>query len=680
MDLRRLKNIDPVPAALALAALFLSLYNIEKSGYLNAYYTAAVTSMTQSLHNFFYNSFDPGGFISIDKPPVAFWLQAISVKLLGLHSWSLALPSALAFAGSVILLYLTVRPSFGRTAARLAALILTFTPIAAAVSRTNNVDSVLVFFLMLAVHVLTRAVRTDSLGQLCLAFALVGVGFNTKMMQAYLVLPALYLFVLAARRLPWQRTLKRLAAATAVLALVSLSWAAAVDTTPEARRPYVGSSLHNSVLELALGYNGIGRLTGNLSGSVSLSPEAAKIAGQEASLIPALPGGLDGRLKSEEKSSDAFSADDKASERPARGFAPASSAGTMSSVGEDGPPGPLRLLDAKLAGQITWLLPFALLGAVMLWFRRPERRPEILLWTVWLLPMIVVFSMAGYFHRYYLIMLAPGIAALSGAALAELMRSPRLAWLLPGWAVAFGTAAYIAFDDELPRIALTVAALGVLALLPALAPLRRRLKGRFALKAAFACGLAALMAAPIYWSLTPALYGVSARQPYASPHLAEGGGSWSRDGEPLNGALVDYLLRHQGNAKYIAAMPSSNSGADALIIQTGKPVLAWGGFKGVDPALDIQGLRDKVRKDEVRYALLSETHVSNNPLARWIQENAAPVPESAWNAMRGSDRPAGRMTDENASPSSSITGAIGRVADALGLEHSYQLYDMKKEE
>ncbi|CAM4387633.1 glycosyltransferase family 39 protein [Saccharibacillus endophyticus] len=664
MNAQRLKKIDPIPAILALAALFLSLYNIQKSGNLNAYYTAAVTSMTQSFHNFFYNSFDPGGFISIDKPPVAFWLQAISVKLLGLHSWTLALPSALAFAGSVILLYLVVRDSFGLAAARLAALILTFTPIAAAVSRTNNVDSVLVFFLLLAVYVLTRAVRNSSLLQLCLAFALVGVGFNTKMLQAYLVLPAFVLFVWAAyrmRKTTWKKTLRHLTAAAGVLVAVSLSWAIIVDVTPADQRPYVGSSRHNSVLELALGYNGIGRLTGDLSGSLASGQNNARIMAQDAVLMPALPLGIDSSRLGE------AGLPTNHETQETRSFAPAAEAGAMSSTSEDGPPGLLRLFDAKLAGQITWLLPFALFGAVLLWMRRPERRIEVLLWAGWLLPMIAVFSLAGYFHRYYLIMLAPGIAALAGAAIAELCRSRQLSWIVPGAVIAFVTVAYIAYDDGFPIIGLACAAIGTFALL-GLWP-----KTQIAPKFMLILSLAALLAAPAYWSLTPSLYGVSARQPYASPHLAEGGGSWSRDGEPLDTALVDYLIRNRGSAKYLAAMPSSNSGADSLIIQTGLPVLAWGGFKGVDPALDISGLQKLAKSGELRYVLIGGAHNTQDALARWVQLNGTPVPESSWNAMKKGSVQAFGPSSQDAQ---GIAGAIGQVVDTLGLNRSYTLYDL----
>ncbi|MCQ4088696.1 glycosyltransferase family 39 protein [Saccharibacillus sp. JS10] len=661
-----IRKIDPVPAILVLIALFLSLFQIEKSGNLNAYYTAAVTSMTQSFHNFFYNSFDPGGFITIDKPPVAFWLQTISVKIFGLHSWSLALPSALAFAGSMVLLYFIVRSSFGIAAARLSAVIFTLTPIAVAVSRTNNVDSVLVFFLLLATYILKKAVQNQRLSTLCWAFVLVGVGFNTKMLQAYLILPAFYLFIWLAYKIDWKQKLKHLSAGTAVLIVVSLSWAVIVDLTPADKRPYIGSSQHNSVLELALGYNGIGRLTGDLSGSLAASQQvAAKIKAQDAHLTSTLP--LD-RDRSKINFSSSTSSQLESASEPSTLYS-SSSAGAMSSTSEDGPPSLVRLLDVKLAGQITWLLPLGLFGIFLLWSRRREQRNEVLFWAAWLIPMIIVFSLAGYFHRYYLIMLAPAIAALAGSALAELYQSRSWKWTLPASLLGLGTITYIAYDDGYLALGLICFILGMLALLGL------KLKGCRAARMALTLSLATLLALPAYWSLTPSLYGVSARQPYASPHLADDGGSWSQDGKPLDTELVKYMIENRGQAKYLAAMPSSNSGADALIIQTKLPVLAWGGFKGVDPALDVAGLQKLVRSGELRYVLIGGTHNKKDPIIRWVENNGVAIPESAWNPFYSNTAPVQNVSSAD-SDRLNIKGAIGQVFDNLGLDKSYTLYDL----
>ncbi|MDP4161129.1 MAG: glycosyltransferase family 39 protein, partial [Bacillota bacterium] len=262
MKVFKAKRIDLLLIGIALLAAFLNIYGIWKDQYANAYYTAAVTSMLQSFHNFFFASFDPGGFVTVDKPPVAFWIQTLFASVLGVHGWSVILPQALAGVGSVLLIYVLVKPSFGKTSARLAALVAACTPVAVAVSRTNNVDSLLVFTLLVATWMLFRAVKTKKWIWSVASFAMIGVGFNIKMLQAYMVLPAFYLFYLLAFKVNWKKKLGVLAVSTATLLIVSLSWPLIVDSIPSENRPYIGSSQTNSVLELAFGYNGISRLTG----------------------------------------------------------------------------------------------------------------------------------------------------------------------------------------------------------------------------------------------------------------------------------------------------------------------------------------------------------------------------------------------------------------------------------
>jgi 4-amino-4-deoxy-L-arabinose transferase-like glycosyltransferase len=179
------QRFDWILIGIALLSTFLNVFNIWNDKYANAYYTAAVTSMLQSFHNFFYASFDPGGFVTVDKPPVVFWIQTIFAYVFGVHSWSVILPQALAGVGSVLLMYSLIKPAFGATAARFASLIMACTPIAAAVSRTNNIDSMLVFTLLLATWMLFKATRTQKLSWLLAAFAMIGVGFNMKMLEAY---------------------------------------------------------------------------------------------------------------------------------------------------------------------------------------------------------------------------------------------------------------------------------------------------------------------------------------------------------------------------------------------------------------------------------------------------------------------------------------------------------------
>src|SRR5919112_1314325 len=253
-------------AAILVLSAFLNLYGLKSEGYPNSYYAAALKNMLTSWHNFFFVSYD-AGFVSVDKPPLGLWVQAGSAWLFGFNGLSLLLPQALAGVLSVALLYHLVRRSFGSVAGLLAALALAVTPISVAVQRNNLMDALLILALLLAAWIFIVAAERGSLRWLLLGAIVVGLGFNIKMLQAFLVLPAFYLLYLLAANTTWRRRLLHLGAATVVLLAVSLSWAVAVDLTPPTERPYVGSSPNDSVLGLILGYNGLDRLLGVSSDS-----------------------------------------------------------------------------------------------------------------------------------------------------------------------------------------------------------------------------------------------------------------------------------------------------------------------------------------------------------------------------------------------------------------------------
>ena len=217
------RKIDVFLVFILVLSAALNLYGIWNSDTDNAYYTAAVESMTQSFHNFFYASFDPAGFVTVDKPPVALWIQTLFALVFGVHGWSVVLPEAIAEVISVALLYFIVKPTFGKTAARISALIMACTPIAVAVSHTNNVDSILVLCLMIATWMLFKAVRKGRIGWLLGAFCMIGVGFNVKMLQAYMVLPAFLLFYMIAAKTTIRKKIVSLITAMIVLVGVSIS-------------------------------------------------------------------------------------------------------------------------------------------------------------------------------------------------------------------------------------------------------------------------------------------------------------------------------------------------------------------------------------------------------------------------------------------------------------------------
>src|SRR5262252_6005289 len=245
-------------AVLATAAA-LRLWRLDQNGFGNEYYTAGVRSMSQSWHNFLYNAFDPAGFISVDKPPVALWIQVASVKLFGFHALSVLVPQALEGVAAVVLLYHLVERRFGAAAGLLAALFLALTPVSVAIDRSSNTDSCLVLVLLLAAWALTLAADRGSRALLVLAKMLVGLGFNVKMLAAFVVLPTFALVYFVGVPLVWRRRVGHLAVAGVVLTVVSLSWVLAFDLTPPERRPYAGTTNKNSMLELAVGPYGVGR-------------------------------------------------------------------------------------------------------------------------------------------------------------------------------------------------------------------------------------------------------------------------------------------------------------------------------------------------------------------------------------------------------------------------------------
>src|SRR4051794_39190849 len=257
-------------AAILVLSAFLNLFRLTSEGYGNSYYAAGVKNMLTSWHNFFFVSFD-AGFVSVDKPPLGLWIQAASAYVFGFHGWSLLLPQALAGILCVALLYHLVSRTFGPVAGLIAALVMAVTPIVVVTSRNNTADMLVVLTVLIAAWAVLRATESGSLRWLLLCAVVVGLGFNIKMMQAFLVLPALYLLYLVAAPVSRLRRFVHLGLATVVLLVVSLSWAVVVDLTPSTERPYVGSSQNNSALELASGYNGLSRLVGR--GNELINPQ-----------------------------------------------------------------------------------------------------------------------------------------------------------------------------------------------------------------------------------------------------------------------------------------------------------------------------------------------------------------------------------------------------------------------
>jgi 4-amino-4-deoxy-L-arabinose transferase-like glycosyltransferase len=683
-----------------LLATILNFYDLSREGYANAYYAAAVRSMGESWHNFFFNAFDPGGFVSLDKPPLGFWLQVASTKVFGYNGVALMLPQALAGVLSVALLYYLVRRIFGTAAGLLAALALAITPISVVANRNNIVDGTLVFIVLLGAWAVSRAVETGKLRWLLLCAVFVGLGFNVKMLQAYLVLPAFGLAYLLGTRLSWWRRIVHLSLATVVLLVVSLSWVVAVDLTPASQRPWVGSTTNSSELSLAIGYNGLQRLTGNSSVSGTRS-SASSAAGTSGSSTNA----------------------------PAAGTRGPGGNGGPGGVGENGPTGALRLLDTQLGGQTGWLLPLAVIGFfVGIWRTRrwpPDpQQTALLVWGMWLLTMGVFFSVAGFFHTYYLVMIAPAIAALVGIGVVSLWQtyrqsSSKIWWLLPTSLLALAAVQahlltnYPAWSRWLTPLIVGLSLLGALLLI--LLRLRANSGKRFML-GVLLLGVAGLLAAPAVWSVESVQAADSGLTPRAGPSgstgssgpggFAIGGGrgafqpsagsagaptgppgtssgsttppgppsgnppssppggngsfripseslrtaSGGLGGSQVNKGLLRYLAQHLGSATYLFATESAGT-AEPYIIATGKAVMAMGGFTGSDPILTSTRLTALVKAGVVRYFLLNGGGFggpggsSNGTATSWVQAHCTAVPASKYTSASSGAGGSGTLYD-----------------------------------
>ncbi|MFI7435988.1 mannosyltransferase YkcB-related protein [Micromonospora haikouensis] len=487
--------VRPALAALLLATALLYLWGLGASGWANSFYSAAAQAGSQSWKAFFYGSSDAANSITVDKTPASLWLMALSVRVFGLNSWAILVPQALLGVASVGVLFATVRRWYGPAAGLIAGAVLAVTPVATLMFRFNNPDALLVLLLIGAAYATVRAVETASTRWIVLAGALVGFGFLTKMLQAFLVIPVFAgVYLLAAPTGFWRRVRQVLAAGLGVVVAAGW-WVAIVELVPASARPYIGGSQGNSILELTLGYNGLGRITGAEEGSVG-------------------------------------------------GRGPAS-----------GQTGLGRLFDTENGGQISWLLPAALILLVAGLLlagraaRTDRRRAGLLLWGGWLLVTGVIFSfMSGIFHAYYSVALAPAVGALVGIGVTLLWR--RRAPGVPRWQALAATvtlAATLAVTawwswrllgrspDWYPwlRTAVLAGGLAAAVLLVVADRLARRV-----VPVLVALGATAALAGPVAYSIQTAATPHTGSIPSAGPAV-EGGSGPGRGGFPGGGRMRD---------------------------------------------------------------------------------------------------------------------------------------------
>ncbi len=335
---------------LALAAV-LNTHKLAQNGYANVFYSAGVKSMLGSWHNFIFNSFDPGGLITVDKPPLGLWVQVASAKLFGFAPLSLLLPDAIIGVVCVALVYAIARRPFGQLGALAAALTLAVFPAFVASSRDNNVDLPLILLMLLACGAVLHAIRKGGWWSLLASAGLVGLAFNTKTLAAYLVVPGIAVAYALCAPDPIVKRLLKLVAAGALMAVVSFAWIAYVEATPGSKRPYVGGSTNNTEMGLTFDYNGLGRVEGEVGGPGEIFVRLGAVAPFGRQYHTALQLG-DKRVRVPKTA---------ATPNP---ILPNGHYANPTPFGV--PPGPLRLFEFGLGDQAGWMVPFALFGMLAL--------------------------------------------------------------------------------------------------------------------------------------------------------------------------------------------------------------------------------------------------------------------------------------------------------------------------
>ena len=590
-------------ALLMLLSLGLSLYNLHSVGDANAYYTAAIKAMLVSWHNFFFVAAEPGGAVSVDKPPLGLWIEALFGYLFGVSGIVLSIPNILVGVLDVPLLYITVKRYMGELAGVVAAVVFVLTPIAVATHRHNTFDGMLVFVLLLGTWAFVNATETQELRWLLLGGFFIGLGFNIKMLQALLPIPALYAFYFLASKEGWSRKVFRLILTTLLIAIISLAWPIAVDQTPSSQRPYVGSTVSNSMIELIFAYNGANRIF-SYTTEQTISKDATQKPVKSLRPLPNFTG-LNTSYEQQTGNPDIF-----------------------------------RFFKPPLSRQMSWLLPFALISLVLVFsgnrLQIPVESPihkSSILWGTWMFTNIVFFSaISGIFHPYYLLITLPGFCGVIASGYTYLWKkgseSKWIDWIMILSAVVTVSFQWITLEQFHDRTILVLLA-GLWLVISILLMLEHR---RFA----YTWALLAIMLIPSYWTLMTAF--TNADQTF--PTVYQGG---DQKIEPAfvandpnlsaNQRILSYLQLNTKDVKYLVAVPSALQGMP-LILTSNRPVLYIGGFSGLDPIIQVDGLKSLVANGNLRYILYGEffrrpagAGRGDPAILSWLKTDCFVVPE-----------------------------------------------------
>lgn len=586
-------------------SVFLYTFDLWNLGYANQYYSAAVYSMGQNFHAFLYNSLDSVGYISLDKPPLGFWIQVLSTKIFGFSGFSILLPQALAGVISVFLIYRIIYKRFGNMPACFSALVLAVTPIFVAVCRNNTIDSLLIMVLLLVSEFTLKSIEKNKPCYFIIAGLLIGIGFNIKMLQAYMIVPAVYFTYIFCSK---QKLIKKLLSVLLCLfvtIITSFSWITFVDLTPANQRPYVGSSKTNSECDLAFNYNGLQRVSETIVGDQQQSNEKQSSISQDNntntsnvySMIPQMENPLAlGKQSIYEKS-----------------------------LSEAGQPSILRWLYYFNAGQISWFIPASLIFMVLAIIylirnkiRKRELNPTIVYFLSAFIPMLLYYTFAlGFTHRYYYATFAPFIAGMIGIGiyiLKQESKSNKILTVITLY-ITILSQVYIQYVScWLPIIMyIIIAVLIVTAIIFSIVIIKKGLKKSLSLL------LIPLFIFPTIWSASTIYYGDRTDLPITGSELLIYKMSKNAEMDINYDYLIKYLKDNRDNATYILSTPSSLELGSNIILKSGEPVMCIGGFDAMDKPLTVDEYKSLCKNGVVKYAFVDD--LTDSEITEWIQKN-----------------------------------------------------------
>lgn len=577
-----------LPYLIIFINICMNLAFISKENFSNEYYTAAVKSMLKNFKNFFFVSFDPSGFLTVDKPPLGLWLQAISAKIFGLNTFAILLPSIISSALVCFLIYKIMSNTFGEIYGIISQIVFCFTPIVVAVSRTNNLDMILMLFMTLAIYFAIK-------NRFMISMIMLGLAFNVKMFQAYMIAPALFVYFFMTNKFNL-KTLGKFLVLLLTLLVVSFSWTAIVELTPKDSRPFIGGSgSDNSVISLMFGHNGFDRLFGKKMENKNKFEFKSKIDNEfQKNFMRS--------YKNDKKS---------------RGF------------DETGNPGFFRLFNltgASMYEQISWLIIPALFSIVAIIFYKKlqfltdEQIKIIILWSICILPMIIFFSIAGFFHRYYLAMMAPSIACLFATTCYILKNiSQKLQNIFVPILYVFTFFIQICFVVQNGQHWLFIIMLIEFILLIMLFLLHKKI---------FISILISLITAPFIWSFYPILGKLNSVMPTAEINKKNFDFHHKNDS-----SLKEFLLNNASDEKYFFIISNCNIAAN-LILNTDLNIILANGFEGTDQALTLEKLKIIVENNQVKYYMIDNSFQSSNSINDLVKENATLVYSDNFNEQK----------------------------------------------